>query len=170
MARQLIASQDYAETYKAFVYEYEKAKAESRWSDSQDAAASAQQVAIHLTPAMATELREEVLSGRYAPPKPQVDRSRYEIVKDEVEYDCEHPLCGQLHKNFPAVRQTLDEVKRWENSWMVDQKYKEDPNRYHPVKFTQWLIIDNQTGERAFDGDMYRTRREAQDALAWKLS
>ncbi len=156
------------EAYKGFVHEYELAKLQGRWADSQAAASAAQQVAIHLTPETATSLRQEVLLDGYCPEQANtvIEGPRYEVVKDVVEHDCEHPKCGQLHKNMSKVLDAVDAAKRFRPGYLVRRDYETNPNSFHAVPEIQWLIIDTKTGERAFGGEMYPTRSEARRDLA----
>ena len=55
---------------------------------------------------------------------------------------CEHPRCHIIHEKKGCV-----EVKR-----------------------VEWVIIKIATGERAFDGDAYPSRRDAAKVLDWHLA
>jgi len=72
--------------------------------------------------------------------------TRYEIVRDEFTVPCDHPMCDRFHQRF-----------------MYDAG---NGVRWHDKKRVNWLIIDTTTDQRAFDGDMYETKRAAKAALA----
>jgi len=68
---------------------------------------------------------------------------KYAIIKDEYWADpscCDHELCWKFHtKGCPEVRR-------------VD-----------------WLIINIETGDRAFNGEAFELRRDAVSHLEWRL-
>jgi hypothetical protein len=62
------------------------------------------------------------------------DITRYDIIRDEHDVPCDHSMCEVFHKRL-------------------------DPD--HTITRRYWLIIDTETGWRAFDGDTYDTKTEA---------
>ena len=156
-------------TYRTAVIAYETAKAEGRWADAEAAAEVARTIGATLGDIVCTALRDDALAEMTATPaevvapvvKADKPTARYIVVKDEVEYECEHPLCGTLHKNFPIVHETIRFVERTRSPFMVQIRYEEDPNFFHPCYRTQWLIVDTTTGERSWDGEVYDRRKDA---------
>lgn len=70
--------------------------------------------------------------------------SKYAIVKDEYWADpscCDHALCWKFHtKGCPEVRRV------------------------------EWLILNIETGDRAFNGEAYELRRDAVSHLDYQLA
>ena len=90
----------------------------------------------------------------------KTDRNRYKVVKQTWGRPCGHPSCDTLHRsrtrfNWVTVSTALDGRSHF-HSW-------------HEVTDTEWIIIDRVTDERAFDGDAYDTKHEAQYSLAMNL-
>lgn len=85
---------------------------------------------------------------------------RYKIEKTESEVPCEHPLCLTLHKRFRKPYS--------DGFWYRDPEYGIIRD-YHDVVHTYWIIIDTETGERAWTGEMYVTKAEAVKGLEWEL-
>lgn len=79
-------------------------------------------------------------------PKP-VSTSRYEIVLDEFEVPCEHPMCEQFHQRF--MERSADGRTSW-----------------HDATRRQYVIWDHTTDQRAGLGEAFETKREAKAALA----
>lgn len=92
--------------------------------------------------------------------KPAHDITRYTVIRDEWEMPCEHPDCWRFHQRF--MQRFPDGKSYWEESAgkFVD--------RFHMMKRYHWLIIDNETGHRAFEGEMYDTKAEATKDLIRK--
>lgn len=77
---------------------------------------------------------------------------RYKIVKQVWDRPCEHPECETLHRNrsrfkWVTISQALDGRSHFV-SW-------------HDVQAHEWIILDKDTDERAFDGGAYDTKSEA---------
>ena len=148
------------ETYKALVATYEVAKTEQRWDDARNAAVKAHEIGASLTDEQRTVARDEVLARpTEAPVLPTAGEPRYIIVKAEAERPCRHPLCGQLH-----VRQVRD-LLSWKGVSVA--QFRADPDEWHMITDTGWLIIDTTTGERpnGMMSDWFETKREAKSML-----
>ena len=74
-----------------------------------------------------------------------MSEKRFTIEKQDHEYPCEHEMCETLHQRF---------IK----------------HGVHLATRVEWIILDNSTGFRAFRGETYDTKREAQEALASELA
>lgn len=85
---------------------------------------------------------------------------RYKIDKTTYEVPCEHPLCRTLHKRFR---------KPFANGYWYRDPEHGITRDYHDVVHTWWVIIDTETGERAWGGEMYETKAEATKALEVEL-
>lgn len=88
------------------------------------------------------------------------DITRYTVERDGHEVPCEHPMCWQLHQRFMQ--------RMPHGQTFYDDSAGKHVDRYHMSKRTYWLIIDSETGQRAFDGDTYDTKREAMQYLIWR--
>jgi len=76
--------------------------------------------------------------------------SRYYVEKCETSPPCEHPLCHRLHRRFGY---------RVERHWDPVQEAYMDFAHYITRYF--WVIMDRETGDRAFYGEQFDTKRDA---------
>jgi hypothetical protein len=165
-------------TYRTAVIAYETAKAEGRWADAEAAAEVARTIGATLGDIVCTALRDDALAEVTATPtvvvapvvKADKPTARYIVVKDETELPCDHPMCGQLHKNLPSVLAERERAERYAGWAAANSEYYNDPNEFHMVKHRQWVIIDTTTDERAWTGEVYDRRKDAVADLNSRLS
>jgi hypothetical protein len=91
----------------------------------------------------------------------KTDPNRYKVVKQTWGRPCEHDKCDTLHRNRARYNWVC-------TSFPIDGR----SHRYwwHEVTATEWIIVDKVTDERAFDGDAYETKGEAQYWLQVNLT
>ena len=85
------------------------------------------------------------------------DITRYTVEREEHESPCEHEMCWQFHQRF---MQRYPDGKTY-----FDESAGRCVDRFHMKVNRYWIIVDTETHHRAFDGDSYETKREAQTAL-----